>query len=135
MDPNTPTPDQLREVYRAIQLDPLDEGYWFEEIMHAWGLSEAQLALHLDKPRAYIQQRRLLLRASPAVQVGVHNKLISFSQARGICLGAPRDREAQRRAFQLIHRRLEAGERLTERQCRTLALEIGRAGSRGPGRV
>jgi hypothetical protein len=131
MDPDTPTPDRLRAFYRRrMSLDPIAEGMVFEQVLRAWGMSEAQLALELDVPRAYIQQRRLLVRASRLVRIGVRRKLISFSQARGICLGAPDDRKAQHRAFQIIHARLEAGERLTEQQCLALAREIAAEGLR-----
>src|SRR5438128_835689 len=115
------TPDTLRSLYAAITLDPVQEGAWFERVLQEHGLSEAQLARHIDRPRSYIQQRRALLRAAPIIQIAVQRRLLSFSQVRGVCAGAGDDHERQRRALQAVLRRLRAGDRLTEDQCRRLA--------------
>ena len=80
---------------QRTDLTEVERGRAYERLIAEQGISEAELARRLSRPRAYIQQRRMLAGAAPAVQAAIVAGEISFTQARGVCEGSGGDHAVQ----------------------------------------
>ncbi len=58
---------QLDENVIRHDLSPVEEAYWFAQLMEALGGGTDELAARLHKPRAYVERRLNLLRGDPFV--------------------------------------------------------------------
>lgn len=87
---------------QRADLTDVERGKAYERIIAEQGISEAELARRLGRPRAYIQQRRLLAQAVPALQLALAAGEVSFTQARGICLGSGGDHAAQQATLEKL---------------------------------
>lgn len=98
-------PEAYDSWFSNLRPDPLVEAQQFEAWIGELAISEAELARRTGRPRAYIQQRRLLLRAAPEVLQAYLDKRITFTHLREICIGAPENQEAQRITMAMVIRR------------------------------
>lgn len=76
-------------------LTDLERGKAYEKMIAELGISEAKLAERLSRPRAYIQQRRMIAGACLELQAAVASGELGFTQARAICLGSGGDHKTQ----------------------------------------
>jgi len=83
-------------------LNDVERGQAYEQIIADEGISEAELSRRLGRPRSYIQQRRQVASAALEIAEALAKGEISFTQARGICTGAGGDVEAQRHALEKV---------------------------------
>lgn len=86
-------------------LTDVERGQAYETIIQEAGISEAELARRLSRPRSYIQQRRALAKAAPEIAAAIAQGTLSIAQARGICAGAPGYHIAQIQALKDIKNR------------------------------
>lgn len=98
-------PEEYDAWYRGRKPDPRAEAVQFEAWMEEYGLSENQLSKRIGRPRAYIQQRRALLRASPALVAAWETQQITWTHLREICVGAPDNPAAQEAALAMVIKR------------------------------
>lgn len=96
-------------------LTPVEEGIAYERMASELNISEAELSRRLGKNRAYIQQRRAIGRAAPEVQQALVDGTLTFSQARGLCIGAADNIKAQLAALKTVRDQLKHGRRVDER--------------------
>jgi ParB/RepB/Spo0J family partition protein len=109
------------ENVQREDLTPLEEGASYEQLITDLGISEAELARRLGKPRTYVQQRRMLVRAAPELQQALTEGAASFTQLRAVVQAAPGDHKAQREALKELRSRSAAGQRVTEDAAREIA--------------
>jgi ParB/RepB/Spo0J family partition protein len=113
------TPAQLHELslvdnIQRANLRPWEEGAAFERMIVEQQISEAELARRMGKNRAYIQQRRALAAAAPAVIDALGSEQISQSMARGILAGAGDMHAAQSAAVANVIGQLGKGRPVNE---------------------
>lgn len=111
-----PLPTTLAEWHR---FQPLDQervalGRHMEAEMDRLGLSEKQYAVAIERPRAFVQQHRLLARAVPELQEALTNQAISFTAARVISRRLADSPGLQRLALAWVVAEVEAGHDPTE---------------------
>lgn len=101
-------------------LTDIERGQAYEKMIAELGISEAKLAEKLGRPRAYIQQRRMLAAACPELQTAVTSSELGFTQARAICLGSGGDHTVQAAvtAYALAEIRADRPEPATRLQAR-----------------
>lgn len=108
-------------------LTELERGRAYERIIAERGISEAELAKKLSRPRSYIQQRRALARATPEVQQAYAQGKLSFTAVRGICDGSGGDHEVQKATVASALRALKNGGNVTgeglQRQAQQIIFE------------
>jgi ParB family chromosome partitioning protein len=107
-----------------VQRDDLsaaEEGQSYEDLIARLGVSEAELARRLGIPRTRIQQRRAIASAAPEVQAALAGGELTFSQARGICAGAPGNYTAQIAALKAVRDEARRGQQPSERAVQALA--------------
>lgn len=90
-------------------LTDVERGQAYERMIAEQGISEAELARRLARPRAYIQQRRAVASASPELQRALAAGELSFTHGRAICEGSGGDHAAQAAVVKESLRRIKQG--------------------------
>lgn len=106
-------------------LSPVEEGKAFERMASELGYSESEISRRVGKARAYVQQRRALAKATPALAEAVTSGALTFSQARGLIDGSGGDETAQARALKTVLHQVTSGVRMPEAEAkRTAEVEL-----------
>lgn len=121
------TPEGWRR-YRLLDEERVALGHHFEAEMERLGLSEKQYAASIGKPRAFVQQHRLLARAEPAVAEALTRREISFTAARVISRSLADEPALQLAALSWVRAAVADGQDPTEDQVMARVSEL-RAGS------
>lgn len=120
------TPAQLQELslvdnIQRANLRPWEEGTAFEKMLADQQISEAELARRMGKNRAYIQQRRALAGAAPALIEALAGEDITQSMARGILAGAGDLHAAQQIAVKEVRNQLDKNRPVNEAAAKQIA--------------
>ena len=102
-------------------LTPLEEARALKALVDLHGYSQRQLAGHLNKSQAWVQQRLALLEAAPAVQEMVNTRVFSLAHARALS-GLPD--AVQEVAAGYLTQEADRGMNLTSRQIENAGRKI-----------
>lgn len=99
----------LVENDQRTDLTDLERGRAYERIIAEQGISEVRLAERLGRSRGYVQQRRRIASAAPALQEAVTSGVLGFTHARAICEGAGGDHAIQTSVVEYALKEIRAG--------------------------
>ncbi len=97
--------DSVMDNLQRADLNPAEEGAAFEQLIAQQGISEAELSRMLGKSRGYIQQRRAIAQASPALIEHISAGALSLTHGRIIAQGAAGCPAAQDKATHEVKKR------------------------------